>query len=138
MSFSAVKLISLLCVRAQSLACVRLFATPWTVARQAPLSMGLSWQEYWSGFSFPPPGDLPDQGSSPHLLHWQVDSLQLSHLGSPQITPAPVLNLLVFRNIQLGLKLKLIMRSAQFRVNIFPLLYCNLLFSPFPFIFLIK
>ena len=45
---------------AQLLSCVRLFATPWTVARQAPLSMGLSWQEYWSGLPFPPPGDLPD------------------------------------------------------------------------------
>ena len=43
---------------AQLLSCVRLFATPWTVARQAPLSMGLSWQEYWSGLPFPPPFDL--------------------------------------------------------------------------------
>jgi len=34
--------------------------TPWTVARQAPLSMGFSRQEYWSGLSFPSPGDLPD------------------------------------------------------------------------------
>ena len=44
---------------------VQLFATPWTVACQAPLSMGLSWQEYWSGFSLPPPGDLPDVGIKP-------------------------------------------------------------------------
>ena len=42
--------------------CAQLFATPWTVARQAPLSMGFSSQEYWSGFLFPPPGDLPDPG----------------------------------------------------------------------------
>ena len=41
---------------------VRLFATPWTVARQAPLSMGFSRPEYWGGLPFPPPGDLPDQG----------------------------------------------------------------------------
>ena len=41
---------------------VGLFATPWTVARQAPLSMGFSWQEYWSGLPFPPPGDLPHPG----------------------------------------------------------------------------
>ena len=41
---------------------VRLFSTPWTVAHQAPLSMGLSRQEYWSGFPGPPPGDLPDPG----------------------------------------------------------------------------
>ena len=41
---------------------VRLFAIPWTVAHQAPLSMGFSRQEYWSGLPFPPPGDLPDPG----------------------------------------------------------------------------
>ena len=39
---------------------VRLFATPWTAARQAPLSMGFSRHEYWSGLPWPPPGDLPD------------------------------------------------------------------------------
>ena len=44
---------------------VRLFATPWTVARQAPLSMGFSRQEYWSGLPFPPPEDLPDPGIEP-------------------------------------------------------------------------
>ena len=38
---------------------VQLFVTPWTVAPQAPLSMGFSRQEYWSGLPFPPPGDLP-------------------------------------------------------------------------------
>jgi len=37
--------------------------TLWTVARQAPLSMGFSWQEYWSGLPFPSPGDLPDSGT---------------------------------------------------------------------------
>ena len=40
-------------------------ATPWTVAHQAPLSMGFSWQEYWSGLPFPPPGDLPGPGIEP-------------------------------------------------------------------------
>ena len=62
---------------AQSLSHVWLFATPRTVACQAPLPMGFSRQEYWSGLSFPTPGDLPDQGSNPrplHLLHWQADS----------------------------------------------------------------
>ena len=47
------------------LSCVRLFATPWTVARQALLSMGFSRQEYWSGLPFPSPGDLPDPGIEP-------------------------------------------------------------------------
>ena len=37
-------------------------AALWTAARQAPLSMGFPWQEYWSGFPFPPSGDLPDLG----------------------------------------------------------------------------
>ena len=46
----------------QSLSRVRLFATTWTVARQASLSMGFSRQEYWSGLPCPPPGDLPDPG----------------------------------------------------------------------------
>ena len=41
---------------------VQLFATPWTVARQAPLSMGFSRQECWSGLPCPPPGHLPDPG----------------------------------------------------------------------------
>ena len=41
------------------------FATPWTVALQAPLSMGFSRQEYWSGLPFPSPGDLPHPGIEP-------------------------------------------------------------------------
>ena len=47
------------------LSCVWLFETPWTIARQAPLSMGFSRQEYWSGLPCPPPGDLPDPGIEP-------------------------------------------------------------------------
>ena len=44
---------------------VRLFATPWTGARQAPLSMGFPRQKYWSGLPFPPSGDLPNSGIEP-------------------------------------------------------------------------
>ena len=56
------------------------------LAHQAPLSMGFSRQEYWSGLPFLPPGDLPDpQGQTPGLLHWQVGSLPLSHMGGPSI-----------------------------------------------------
>ena len=47
---------------------VRLFVTPWTVALQAPLSMGFSRQEYWSGFPCPPSGNLPDPGIEPMSL----------------------------------------------------------------------
>ena len=50
---------------------VQLFAAPWTVARQAPLSKGFSRQEYWSGLPRPPPGDLPDPGANPGLPHCQ-------------------------------------------------------------------
>ena len=96
---------------------VGLFATPWTIAYQAPPSMGFSRQEYWSGLPFPSPGDLPTpgiepgspalqtdallseppgkgcqyllqeifldlQGSNQCFLHWQADSLLLSHQGT--------------------------------------------------------
>ena len=50
---------------AQMLGHIWLFVTPWTVAHQAPLSMGFSRQEYWSGLPFPPPADLPDAGMVP-------------------------------------------------------------------------
>ena len=52
-------------VCALSLSHVPLFVTPWTIACQAPLSMGFPRQEYWSGLPFPPPGDLPDPGIEP-------------------------------------------------------------------------
>ena len=66
---------------------VRLFVTPWTVARHAPPSMEFSRQEYWNGLPLPPPGDRPDPGNQTHvscascigrqvLYHW-------CHLGSP-------------------------------------------------------
>ena len=52
-------------VKVKLLSCVQLFATPWTVAYQAPLSMGFSRQESWSGLPFPSPGDFPDPGIEP-------------------------------------------------------------------------
>ena len=56
------------------LSCVQLFPTPWTVAHQAPLSMGFSRQDYWSGLPFPSPGDLPDAGIEPGSPTLQADS----------------------------------------------------------------
>ena len=53
----------------KSLSHVQLFVTPWTVAHQAPLSMGFSRQEYWSGLPFPSPGIFPTQWSTSGLLH---------------------------------------------------------------------
>ena len=54
------------CLLAQS--CLTLFVTPWIAACQAPLSMGFSRQEYWSGLPSPSSGDLSNQGSNLHLL----------------------------------------------------------------------
>ena len=53
---------------------VQLFATPWTVAYQAPPSMGFSRQECWSGLPFPSPGDLPNPGIEPGSPSWQADA----------------------------------------------------------------
>ena len=64
--------------RVQLLSHVQLFAAPWTVAHQVPLSMEFSRQEYWRGLPFPVPEGLPDL----HLLHWQMDCLPLHDLGS--------------------------------------------------------
>ena len=50
-------------------------STPWTVAYQAPLSMGFSRQEYWSGWPSPSPGDLPDPGIEPWSPALQADAL---------------------------------------------------------------
>ena len=58
-----------------SLSRVRLLATPWTVAHQAPPSMGFSRQEYWSVLPFPSPGYLPDPGIEPRSPTLQADAL---------------------------------------------------------------
>ena len=61
-------------VKMKSLSRVRLFVTPWTVAYQAPPSMGFSRQEYWSGLPFPSPGHLPDPGIEPMSPALQADA----------------------------------------------------------------
>ena len=58
-----------------SLSVVSNSVTPWTAAHQAPLSMGFSRQEYWSGLPFPSPGDLPNPEIEPGSPALQVDSL---------------------------------------------------------------
>ena len=65
---------------------VRLFATSWTVACQAPLSMGFSRQEFWSGLPFPSPGNLPIPGIKPRSPALQVDSLPAEPPGKPKNT----------------------------------------------------
>ena len=69
--------------KVKSFSRVRLSATPWTVAFQAPLSMEFSKQEYWSGLPFPFPGDLPDSGIESGSSSLQADSLLSKPPGKP-------------------------------------------------------
>ena len=70
-------------VKVKSLSRVQLFATPWTVTYQAPLSIGFSRQEYWSGLPFPSPGDLPDPGIEPGSPTLQAEALTSELPGKP-------------------------------------------------------
>ena len=70
-------------VKVKSLSHVRLFATTWTVAHQAPPSMGFSRQEHWSGLPFPSPGDLPNPGIEPRSPELQADALTSESPGKP-------------------------------------------------------
>ena len=72
-------------VKVKSLSHVRLFVTPWTVACQAPLSLGLSRKEYWSGLPFASPDDLPNPGIEPGSPLLQADSLLSELLGGLHI-----------------------------------------------------
>ena len=69
----------------KSLGCVQVFATPWTVAYQAPLSIAFSRQEHCSGLPFPSPGDLPNPGIVPGspTLQGKVDALLSEPPGKP-------------------------------------------------------
>ena len=67
----------------KSLSRVQLFATPWTVAHQAPPSMGFSREEYWSGLPFPSPGDLPYPGIEPRSPTCRQDALTSEPTGKP-------------------------------------------------------
>ena len=85
-----------LCV-CYSLSHIRLCATPWTVAHQAPLSMGFSQQEYWSGLPlFPSPGDLPDPGIEPCLPQHMKILYHLSHQGRSHTLHTYIIKSLVF------------------------------------------
>ena len=75
--------VSAVCVCAQSLSQVQLFATLQTVALQAPLCMGFLWQEYWSRLPFSPPKNFPESGIEPTSPALHAGSLPLSHCGSP-------------------------------------------------------
>ena len=70
-------------VKVKSLSRVQLFATLWTLAYQASLSMGFSRQEYWSGLPFPSPGYLPDPGVEPRSPTLEADALTSEPPGKP-------------------------------------------------------
>ena len=72
-------------VKVKSLSRVRLFATPWTVAHEAPPSMGFSRQEYWSGLQSPSPGHLPNPRIKPESPAFQADTLPSKPPGNPMI-----------------------------------------------------
>ena len=72
-------------VKVKSLSHVRLFATPWAVAYQAPPSVGFSRQEYWSGLPFPSPGDLPNPGIQPRDPALLTDTLPSKPPGKPYV-----------------------------------------------------
>ena len=67
----------------QFLSHVQLFVTPLTATHQAPLSMGFSKQEYWSGLPFPSPGDRPDPGIKPRSPALEADALTSEPPGKP-------------------------------------------------------
>ena len=73
---------------------VQLFATPWTVAYQAPPSMEFSRQKYWSGLPFPSPGDLPNPGIEPRSPALQADALPSEQPRKPKELLNPLLLLL--------------------------------------------
>ena len=73
---------------------VHLFATPWTVAHKALLSIGFSRQEYWSGLPFPSPGGLPDPGIEPRSPTLQADALTSEPPGKSLINVRTLINLL--------------------------------------------
>ena len=77
----------------ESLSHVRLSATPWTVAHQAPQCMGFSRPEYWSGLSFPPPGNLPNPETKPVSPALQADSLPAEPPGKSKNTGVGSLSL---------------------------------------------
>ena len=72
-------------MKVKSFSHAQIFETPWTIAHQAPLSMGFSRQESWSGLPVPSPADLPDPGIEPRSPAFQADALTSELPGKPII-----------------------------------------------------
>ena len=114
---------------------VLLFATPWTVALQAPLSMGFSRQEYWGGLPFLSPGDLPNPGIEPRSPALQADSLPDEPPGKLAHSNLPIWSSLTVKrseNFQKGTGVA-ILRKLQFRFY-----FTNVLISFYIFIYMKK
>ena len=77
---------------ASSLSHIQLFATPWTVAHQAPPSMEFSRQAYWTGLPFPSPGDLPNLGIEPGSPTLWADALLSEPPGNSLLGEASIKN----------------------------------------------
>ena len=88
----------------KSLSRVQLFATPWTVAYEAPPSMEFSMQEYWSGLPFPSSGNLPDPGIQPGSPALQADALPSEPPGKPQKEGDIRKTDISFRNVNVSYK----------------------------------
>ena len=106
-------------VKVKLLSRIRLFATPWTVAHQAPPSMGFSRQEYWSGLPFPSPGNLPDPEIGSRSPALQADALTSEPPGKPTtLYEWWVLRFSVYHNTA-DYKMKIIHNTAEFDFKIF-------------------
>ena len=96
---------------------VWLFVTPWTVALQASLSLAFSRQECWSELPFPSPGDLPDPGSNPGLLHCRWILYYPSHQGSPgEDGGEPLIHDFIWHNSR-----SLLVIYFQYSIEIYPI-----------------
>ena len=95
-------------MHAQSLSHVQICVTPWTVAHQAPRSMGFSWHEYWGGLPCPPPGDLPYPRIEPMSLIAPALAgmfFTVEPLGSPQYctnNPLKIIEISIIVRINIG------------------------------------
>ena len=107
----------------------RLFATPWTVAYQAPLSMGFSRQEYWSGLPFPSPGDLPNPGIEPWSPTLQADALTSEPPGKPMRVYNSHWFTAILKSSQEITACFFLRSQSYFLGRIFPLLFSSVQFS---------
>ena len=102
---------------------------PWTVVGQVPLSMGFSRQEYWTWLPFPSPGDLPDSGIKPSLLHYRQTFYHLSHQGIPMCLNAgkvPYVKFKVLSHLTAFLSLQGVLGTVNGTVLAYPISFIGL------------